>query len=445
LAAGAGAGPPTTPARVLIAGDPTVSSALYTDQYELTMLDAALQAGTAGRRATFEVFARRLPEGREFGVFCGLGRLIEAIEQFRFGPAELDWLAAGHIVTDATLEWLSSYRFSGNLWAYREGELYGAESPVVTVEAGFGEAVLLETITLSILNHDAAVAAAAARIVAAAGSRPIIEMGSRRTDPESAVSAARAAWIAGLESTSNLEAGRRYGIPTAGTAAHAFTMLFTDEQDAFAAQVAALGAGTTLLVDTYDTEEGVRRAVAAAGIGLGAIRIDSGRLAEEARRSRRQLDELGATGTRIVVTGDLDEDAIRQLAAAPADAYGVGTSVVTGGGSPTAGLVYKLVAVADSDDPAAIQHPAEKHSPGKATLGRRKWAWRLLDTSGVAIGEEVATDPQPPHGSSRPLPVQVIRDGEVVHRPTLPEIREHHRRAHAELPAGHPLPVHIRP
>ncbi len=408
------------------------------------MLDAALQAGSAGHRATFEVFTRRLPDGREFGVFCGLGRLLEAIADFRFGPDELDWLASRHIVTDATLEWLSSYRFSGNVWAYREGELYGAESPVVTVEAAFGEAVVLETITLSILNHDSAVAAAAARIVAAAGGRPIIEMGSRRTDVESAVSSARAAWIAGFDTTSNLEAGRRYGIPTAGTAAHAFTMLFRDEQDAFAAQVEALGVGTTLLVDTYDTEEGVARAVASAGPGLGAIRIDSGPLGDEARRSRRQLDGLGATGTRIVVTGDLDEDAIRDLAGAPVDAYGVGTSVVVGGGSPTAGFVYKLVAVADSDDPAATQRPAAKHSPGKATVPGRKWGWRLLDDAGRAVGEEVSTDPEPPEGLSRPLQVQAIGDGEVLHRPTLAEIRERHRWAHEELPAGHRLPVRIR-
>jgi len=420
------------------------STALYTDEYELTMLDAALRAGAAGHWVTFEVFARRLPPGREFGVVCGLGRLLDAIGDFRFGPEELGWLAARHIVTDAALDWLSSYRFSGDIWAYREGELYGAESPVLTVEAPFGEAVLLETVALSILNHDSAVAGAAARIVAAAGDRPIIEMGSRRTDVESAVSSARAAWLAGFASTSNLEAGRRYGIPTAGTAAHAFVLLFLDEQDAFAAQVDVLGSRTTLLVDTYDTEEGVRRAVAAAGAGLGAVRIDSGPLAEEARRTRRQLDDLGAVGTQIVVTGDLDEDALRDLAGAPIDAYGVGTSVVTGGGAPTAGFVYKLVSAADSDGRTAVQRLAAKRSPGKATVPGRKWAWRLLDDEGWAIGEEVSLVATPPDGPARRLQIPVVENGEIIHRPTLAEVRQHHRQALAELPPGRPLPVRLR-
>jgi nicotinate phosphoribosyltransferase len=420
------------------------STALYTDQYELTMLDAALRAGAAGHRVTFEVFARRLPEGREYGVFCGLDRLLDAIGDFRFGSEELEWLAGRRIVGDAALDWLSSYRFSGDIWAYREGELYGAGSPVVTVEAAFGEAVLLETVFLSILNHDSAVAGAAARMVAAAGRRPIIEMGSRRTDVESAVSSARAAWLAGFASTSNLEAGRRYGIPTAGTAAHAFVMLFPDEQEAFAAQVDALGPGTTLLVDTYDTAEGVRRAVAAAGAALGAVRIDSGCLPEEARRTRQQLDDLGAVTTKIVVTGDLDEDALRDLADAPVDGYGVGTSVVTGGGSPTAGFVYKLVTAADSDEPTAIQRPAAKRSPGKATVAGRKWAWRLLDDEGRAVGEEVSVVAVPPEGRSRPLQVPVVRLGEIVHRPTVTEIREYHQQVHAELPPGRPLVVRLR-
>jgi nicotinate phosphoribosyltransferase len=419
------------------------STALYTDQYELTMLDAVLRAGAAGRRVTFEVFTRGLPEDREYGVFCGLGRVLDALEQFRFGPDQLEWLASRRIVSDATLDWLGSYRFSGEMWAYAEGELYGAGSPVMTVQGGFGESVLLETVVLSILNHDSAVASAAARIVAAAEDRPIIEMGSRRTDAEAAVSAARAAWIAGFASTSNLAAGAHYGIPTAGTAAHAFTLVFGDEREAFAAQLDAFGHDTTLLVDTYDIEQGIRDAVAAAGGQLGAVRIDSGSLEDEAWSARRLLDELGATTTRIVMTGDLDEHALRRLAPAPVDAYGVGTSVVTGGGAPTAGFVYKLVA-AGSDDPAAPQHPAAKRSPGKATIAGRKWAWRLLDDDGLAVGEDVSLAPTPPDGPSRPLLVPVVRGGDVLARPTLADIREHHRRARAELPPGRRLRVAIR-
>jgi len=412
------------------------STALYTDQYELTMLDAARRSGTADKRVTFEVFARTLPDGRAHGVFCGLGRVVDAIERFLFGPDELDWLARRRIVSDDTLDWLAEYRFSGNVYAYREGEVYAANSPLVTVEGTFGETVLLETIILSILNHDSAVAAAAELLVAAADGRPIIEMGSRRIDADAAVAAARAAWIAGFASTSNLEAGRRYGLPTAGTAAHAFTLASPDERSAFASQIAAQSANTTLLVDTYDSEQGIRNAIAVAGPSLGAIRIDSGELVEEARRARKLLDELGASSTRVVITGDLDEAALADLADAPVDGYGVGTAVVTGGGAPTAGLIYKLV--------AAGERPVAKLSPGKATRAGRKWAWRLLDHAGRAVGEDVATVPDAPTEPARALQVDVIRDGIAVHRPGVEEVRAHHRSAVAELPADGALPVRFR-
>ena len=199
------------------------------------------------------------------------------------------------MVNGATLEWLSSYRFGGHVDAYREGELYTAGSPVLTVEGTFAEAVLLETIVLSILNFDSAVATAASLITSAAGERPIIEMGSRRVDPSAAVAAARSAYLSGFASTSNLQAGRIYGIPTAGTASHAFVLAYPTEQEAFAAQVAAFGPRTTLLVDTYDVDQGIRNAVEVAGPELGAVRIDSGDLASEAVRARALLDRLGAT------------------------------------------------------------------------------------------------------------------------------------------------------
>lgn len=399
------------------------------------MLDAGLRSGVAERRVTFQVFTRRLPPGRSHGVFCGLGRLLDGLERFVFGPAELAWLAERKVVSPTTLEWLDGRRFSGDIHAYREGELYAVDSPVLTVEGTFGEAVLLETLTLSILNHDSAVAAAGERIVAAAGDRPVIEMGSRRTDCEAAVSAARAAWITGFASTSNLEAGRRHGIPTAGTSAHAFVLAYRDEYAAFEDQVAALGPDTTLLVDTFDTELGIRHAVDVAGPRLGAVRIDSGDLVEETRKARKLLDELGAPQTRIVVTGDLDEESLRTLADAPADAYGVGTSVVTGGGAPTAGFVYKLVSAAGPGDPAGSQLPVAKQSPGKATVGGRKWAWRLLDGRSP-WQEEIATDATAPEGPARPLQVPVVERGQLMHRPSIEEIRAYHERALAELPRG---------
>jgi nicotinate phosphoribosyltransferase len=350
-----------------------VSTALLTDRYELTMLESALQTGLAGRRAVFEVFARRLPPGRRFGVVAGQGRLHSLLQDFAFGPAELEAL---DFLDDATRSWLDGRRLGADISAYAEGETYFPGSPVLTVESCFGEGLLLETLVLSVLNHDSAVASAAARMVVAAGGRPLIEMGSRRTSEQGAVAAARAAYIAGFAATSNLEAGRRHHVPTAGTSAHAFTLAAADEKAAFRAQVAAQGVGTTLLVDTYDTAQGIRNAVEVAGPELGAIRLDSGDLADETRRARALLDELGAAQTRIVVTGDLDEHAIAALQSTPADSYGVGTAVVTGSGAPTAGFVYKLVAIADSDDEGAPLRAVAKKSTGKGSVGGRKWAAR---------------------------------------------------------------------
>jgi nicotinate phosphoribosyltransferase len=403
------------------------STALFTDQYELTMLEAALLAGTAGQKVVFEVFTRAVPDDRPYGVFCGSGRLVPALETFRFGGPEIEWLRRAGIVSEPTLEFLAEYRFSGDIHAYREGELYCAGSPVLTVEGTFGESVLLETLILSVLNHDSAVAAAASLISAAAGDRPVIEMGSRRTDNEAAVTAARAAYLGGLASTSNLEAGRRYGVPTAGTTAHAFVQLFSEERDAFAAQVKAFGTGTTVLVDTNDTEQGIRRAVEVAGPELAAIRIDSGDLVSETRRARELLDSLGATKTKIVITGDLDDRRILELRDAPADAYGAGTSVVTGLGCPTAGFIYKLVAVEG--------RPVAKHSPGKATTGGRKWAWRVPDRSEEVVG----LSPGPAPSGGRPLQVPLMLAGVSQPMPTLIQSRQHHRRAVDELPQDGPL------
>ncbi len=391
------------------------------------MLDAALLAGEEGKRVTFEVFARRLPPGRRYGVFAGLERVLDAIDEFRFGPDIVDWLRDRHIVSEITLAWLERFRFGGDIYAYREGELYTDGSPVLTVEGTFGEAVLLETLVLSILNHDSSVAAGASLIVEASGGRPVIEMGSRRTDSEAAVAAARAGYLAGLESTSNLAAGKRYGIPTAGTAAHAFVLLFRDEKAAFAAQVAAFGPATTLLVDTFDTDEAIARAVEVAGPSLAAIRIDSGDLAAEARRARAALDSLGATGTKVIVTGDLDEATIRDLAESPADAYGVGTSVAMGLGFPTAGFVYKLVAVEG--------RAVAKKSPGKSTTGGRKWAWRVADKAEEVVA--LSPDRIPPGG--RGLQRPVVEGGLRLAGPSLEEARAFHQTVKAELPTGRAL------
>jgi nicotinate phosphoribosyltransferase len=410
------------------------STALLTDHYELTMLDAALADGTATRPCVFETFARRLPAGRRFGVVAGLGRLVEAIERFRFDDAVLGYLDDHQVVSGTTVDWLADYRFTGELHAYREGELYYPHSPVVSVRGTFAEAVVLETLVLSVLNFDSAIASAAARMVWAADGRPLLEFGSRRTHEEAAVAAARAAYVAGFAATSNLEAGRRYGIPTTGTSAHAFTLVHDDEDAAFRSQVATQGAGTTLLVDTYDTFDGLDRAVAAAGTGLGGVRIDSGDLAADARRARTMLDARGATGTRIVLSGDLDEFELLRLRETPADSYGVGTRLVTGSGAPTASMVYKLVARATS--PHGALEPVAKSGGAKATVGARKAAWRRI-VEGTAVTEVLHPwDEPPPAGEGRAVHVAVLRDGEIEHGPSLDEIRAHHAAAVAELPAS---------
>ncbi|GEK03762.1 nicotinate phosphoribosyltransferase [Streptomyces sp. 1-11] len=411
------------------------STALFTDQYELTMLQAALKAGTAERRSVFEVFTRRLPPGRRYGVVGGTGRVLDAVENFRFDEDLLGFLRQHGIVDEETLKWLAGYRFSGDVWGYPEGEVYFPGSPILRVEGSFAECVLLETVILSILNHDSAIAAAASRMASAAGDRPLIEMGARRTHELAAVAASRAAYVGGFATTSDLAAGFRYGIPTVGTSAHAFTLLHDRERDAFQAQVDSLGRGTTLLVDTYDVAAAVRTAVEVAGPELGAVRIDSGDLLLVAHRVRQQLDELGATGTKIVVTSDLDEYAIASLAAAPVDAYGVGTQLVTGSGHPTCSMVYKLVARAESADPAAPMVPvAKKSTGGKTSVGGRKWAARRLDRDGIAEAEVVGTGPVPAELAGRQLLVRLIENGEVAAREPLDVARERHIAARGALP-----------
>jgi nicotinate phosphoribosyltransferase len=381
--------------------------ALLTDHYELTMVSAALKDGTAHRRSVFEVFARRLPSGRRYGVATGQGRLMELVRDFRFTEQDVEFLRRTGVADETTAAWLADYRFTGDIDGYAEGELFFPGSPILTLSGTFAECVVLETLILSVLNHDCAIASAGARMVTAAAGRPIIEMGSRRTHEEAAVAAARAAYIAGFASTSNLEAGRRYGVPTSGTAAHAFTLLHDSEADAFRAQVDALGIGTTLLVDTYDIARGIRTAIEVAGPSLGAIRIDSGDLTVLAKEARELLDSLGATGTRIVLSGDLDEFSIAGLSGAPVDLYGVGTALVTGSGAPTAGMVYKLVEVDG--------RPVAKRSEHKATQGGRKTVVRRHRATGTATEEVLVSRGRPELGPHDRLPqVPLMRGGKRV-------------------------------
>jgi len=424
-----------------------VTSALLTDHYELTMVSAALKDGTADRHCVFEVFGRRLPTGRRYGVVAGTARLVELVQEFRFDEADLAYLYERGIVDGDTAAWLEDYRFRGDISGYPEGELFFPGSPILTVSGTFAECVVLETLALSVLNHDCAVAAAAARMVTAARGRPVIEMGARRTHEKAAVAAARAAYLAGFAYTSNLAAGRRYGIPTTGTAAHAYTLLHDDESAAFAGQIGALGKDTTLLVDTYDIAQGIRNAIAIAGQELRAIRIDSGDLSVLAAQSRELLDSLGATETKIIVSGDLDEYSIAALAAEPVDIYGAGTAVVTGSGAPTAQLVYKLVEVDG--------RPVVKRSEHKATVGGRKTAIRRHKPTGTATEEIVVSQGVPDwQPGDRLLQRDFVVGGELLD--DLPALAQSRERLHdalisipwegLKLSAGDPaIPVTVIP
>ena len=431
-----------------------MTTSLLTDFYELTMLEASLQSGIASRESSFEVFARSLPSGRRFGVVAGIGRVIDAISNFRFDSEDLEYLEKTKRLNKETLEYLTNFKFTGNVWSYEEGDIYFPFSPILRVEAPFGAAVLLETVILSILNFDSAVASAGARMVSAAHGRRLVEMGSRRTHEYAAISAARSAYIVGFAATSNLKAGQIYGIPTAGTVAHAFMLAHDNEKKAFMAQVQAQGPDTTVLVDTFNIERAIREAISVAGNSLGAVRIDSGDPAKESRKARALLDSLGATRTQIVISGDLDEYSINELSPEPIDGFGVGTRLVTGSGAPTANFVYKLVAIDRANAQSPNLTPVAKLSAAKATLGGRKLPWRVIDSRNKAVVEyleiinssETLTEiPGFEANKLRPLQKQIIRNGEPQTNPRLDEIRILHRdslneleESAKEIAPGHP-------
>jgi nicotinate phosphoribosyltransferase len=364
--------------------------ALLTDMYEYTMLDAALADGTANRQCVFEVYARHLPGNRRYGVVAGLGRLLPMIKNFRPSDEQIRYLIDNKIVSARTGRWLENYRFHGTIRAYPEGSVYFPNSPLLQVMTTFGEGTLLETLILSVLNYDSAVASAASRITMAAQDRPCFDMGGRRANEGAAVAAARSSIVGGFAGTANLAAAMKFGLKAIGTAAHCFTLVHDSEEDAFRSQIAALGKGTTLLTDTYNVEAAIRTAVKVAGPDLGGIRIDSGDLASMAQRARKQLDALGATKTKITVTNDLDEYSLLALRDAPVDSYGVGTRLVTGSGYPTCEMIYKLVEREGADGQMV---GVAKKSAHKGNTKWRKDAYRAYKY-GVADSEIVVSGPQ---------------------------------------------------
>lgn len=420
-----------------------VNLAFHTDYYELTMLQSALEDGTAETPAVFEMFARKLPAGRRYGVVAGTARAIQAIQDYRFTEQHIQWLRDATSLSDETLEYLAHYRFDGTVTGLREGDIYFPNTPILTVETTFGAGILLETMLLSIFNYDSAVASAASRMVQAAQQADrditLIEMGSRRINEHAAVSAARAAYLVGFDATSNIQAGFEYGIPVRGTSAHAYTLAHESELEAFHTQVTSHGTGTTLLVDTYDIGEGIDHAVAAGGPNLGGIRIDSGDLYEETMKARARLDAYGNTETKITLSSDIDEYAIQELVerGTPVDGLGVGTRVVTGSGHPAAGMVYKLVAIERN----GTFVPVAKKAAEKQSYGGKKAVYRNPDQK----MEYVVIDEAIPPVEMRKRTVTLIEDGVATDAPSLEDSRAFHHRVmqalapeHKAIPAGTP-------
>lgn len=411
--------------------------ALATDLYEVTMMAGYVAAGMT-EPATFELYVRDLPPNRAFLVAAGLEQALEHLETLRFTAADISYLRNIPALRNAPPaffdEYLAGFRFTGDVWAVDEGTPVFPPEPLLRVTAPLPEAQFVETALLAHLCFQTSVASRAVRMVIAAAGRPVVEFGARRAHGlEAGIYAARAAVLGGCQSTSSVEAGRRFGLPVAGTMAHSWVLAFPDELAAFERYVRTFGDQAVLLLDTYDTVAAAR-AVAESGLRPRAVRLDSGDLAALSRSVRQILDAAGLHGTSILVSGDLDEWRIADLVAsgAPVDGFGVGAALSTASDAPSLGGVYKLVELERAGD----RVPTMKRSPAKATLPGRKQVWRMTD--GDEAREDLITladEPAPP--SARPLLRRVMMNGRRVAPPAaLPALREAAAVRIAELPVA---------
>lgn len=431
------------------------SPALLVDLYELTMAASYLAEGIEDRGgpATFELFFRELPDVRNYLVFCGLEQVLDYLADLAFRAEDLSFLAGLDLFPEPFLDRLAALRFTGDVWAVPEGEVVFPGEPVVRVTAPIIEAQIVETFLLNVVNFSTAIASKATRVAGACAGRTFVDFSARRDHgPDAALMAARAAYVGGAAATSNVAAGARWGIPLSGTMAHSYVLAFPHEQDAFLAFARAFPQSAVLLVDTYDTLTGVRRAVAAAtdlaeeGIAVRGVRLDSGDLASLSRRVRAILDAAGFPAMQIFASGDLDEYRIAALlaAGAPIDGFGVGTQLGTSGDAPALGGVYKLVEDAWG--------PKAKWSTGKQTLPGIKQVYRF-EHEGRAASDLIAPWELPAPDEGRPLLGPVMASGRRIGPvPGLEELRERCRSAVAALPASlrslgpvAPYPVEISP
>jgi nicotinate phosphoribosyltransferase len=411
-------------AKVRIAVDMTPPPALFTDLYELTMAAAWFQAGVQAT-ATFSLFVRRLPPERGFLLAAGLEDVLQYLRALHFTPEALEWLASLGRFDPAFLEYLAGLGFTGEVRAMPEGTAVFAEEPLLEITAPLIQAQLVETAVINLIHLPTLIASKAVRSVLAAEGRPLAEFGLRRSHgTDAGMKAARATWIAGFESTSNVLAGMRDGIPLSGTMAHSYVSAFSDEMEAFRAYARAHPDGCVLLLDTYDTVAAAHKAVAVAtelgarGHRLAGVRIDSGDLDQLSCAVRRVLDEGGAADVPIIASGGLDEHDVARLvsAGAPIAAFGLGTQIDTSADAPSLDLVYKLVRVGDRD--------VLKLSTGKETWAGPKAVHRFVSADGRCVGDRLAAADEATPPGAVTLLEPVMANGALLRpHPSLDEIR----------------------
>jgi nicotinate phosphoribosyltransferase len=423
------------------------SAALLTDRYALAMLGAYLREGVAERRAVFELSVRRLPPHRRFLLVAGVDRAVRYLRDLRFDDREIAHLRTApglaDVMSDAMVSYLREFRFRGDVDAMPEGEVAFEGEPLVRIEGTLADGQILETFLLGVINAETRVASKAARVVAAAEGRAVLEFGARRGDPFAAPFAARAAWVAGCAASSCEAAGAMFGVPVAGTCAHSYVLAHVDDGEpvAFARFTEAFPSGASLLIDTFDTRQGALHA-AAAGPAVRAVRVDSGDLLALGPDVRRILDAAGRRDVQMVASDDLDEHRIRALVRGGAgyDAFGVGTAIALTPDAPSLGAIYKLVEI---EDRRGVRVPVGKRSPGKPTGGGARQVWRQRDLRGAMVGDLVGrADPAEETAAvagAEPMLVPVMRRGKLVHealddRAATALARQRAARAVASLP-----------
>jgi nicotinate phosphoribosyltransferase len=409
------------------------NSPLLTDLYQLNMLQTYLERGQI-ETAVFEFFVRRLPARRGFLIAAGLACVLEYLESLRFSREDLEWLASTGRFNSQLLDYLATFRFTGDVHAIPEGTVFFANEPILRITAPLPQAQLIETRVINILHFQTLIASKAARFVLAAPNRLLVDFGLRRAHgAEAGLMAARASYIAGFAGTATVLAEKAFGIPSYGTMAHSFIQIHDDESTAFEDFAHARPDNLTLLIDTYDTEAAARKVVALAprlkaeGISIRAVRIDSGDLIEHSKRVRQILDDGGLRDVTIFASGGLDEDAIAEIirVRAPIDGFGVGTSLTTSSDVPTLDCVYKLQEYAG--------RPRRKRSEGKATWPGRKQVWRKFDQSDRMVGDVLSLESDTQTGIPLIIPA-IIKGKRAINLPSLSQTRDHTARNLARLP-----------